>query len=210
LKTYLEGSDSGDRIVFVETDYPLRFGWAPLRSVRTEGAKFIQAPRPELYDLRSDPGELKTTYQTSDPTAQNFQAMLSESKAKMPATTASERSVSQAATTNLNALGYASADSKSGATADLPDPKDKIEEQNLLHAAMIASDDNRSGEARTALEKVLALDDKSPTALRQLGELELQAGDYTKAAEHLQRALKDRPNDSTAAFEAGQALQKSG
>ncbi|PYX01084.1 MAG: hypothetical protein DMG89_02705 [Acidobacteria bacterium] len=210
LKPYIEGTDNSDRIAFGETDYPLRFGWAPLRSVRADGVKFIQAPLPELYNLRADPGELKNTYQKSDPAAQKFQAMLSESKAKMPATTASERSVSQAAATNLNALGYASADSKSGATADLPDPKDKIEEQNLLHTAMIASDDNRQSEARTALEKVLALDDKSPTALRQLGELELRAGDYTKAAEHLQRALKVRPNDATAAFEAGQALQKSG
>ena len=38
---------------------------------------------------------------------------------------------------------------------NLPDPKDKIEEQNLLHVAMMASDDNRTDEARRALEKVL-------------------------------------------------------
>ncbi len=60
----------------------------------------------------------------------------------------------------------------------LPDPKDKIDEQNLLHTAMMASDDNRTDEARQALEKVLQLDPKSPTALRQLGELEFHAGDY--------------------------------
>jgi choline-sulfatase len=211
LKPYLEGTDNSDRIAFGETDYPLRFGWAPLRSVRSEGVKFIQAPRPELYDLRSDPGELKNSYQTSDPTAQKFQAMLAELKAKASPPTAPDTSLSQSAATSLNALGYTNSERKNtGTTADLPDPKDKIEEQNLLHAAMIASDDNRSGEARIALEKVLALDERSPTALRQLGELELQAGDYTKAAEHLQRALKVRPNDATAAFEAGQALQKSG
>jgi choline-sulfatase len=211
LKPYLEGTDNSDRVAFGETDYPLRFGWAPLRSVRADGVKFIQAPRPELYNLHTDPGELKNNYQTSDPTAQKFQAMLSESKAKSPAKTASDGSLSQSVATNLNALGYANSDGKStSSTADLPDPKDKIEEQNLLHIAMIASDDNRPSEARTALEKVLALDDKSPTALRQLGELELQSGDYTNAAEHLKRALKVRPNDATAAFEAGQALQKTG
>ena len=47
-------------------------------------------------------------------------------------------------------------------TSKLPDPKDKIEEQNLLHSAMIASDDNRTDQARRALEKVLQLDPKSP------------------------------------------------
>jgi arylsulfatase A-like enzyme len=34
------------------------FGMAPLFGVRRGGRKWIQAPRPELYDLRADPGEL--------------------------------------------------------------------------------------------------------------------------------------------------------
>ena len=92
----------------------------------------------------------------------------------------------------------------------LPDPKDKIEEQNLLHTAMIASEDNRVAEARQALEKVLALNPKSPTALRQLGELELQAADYEKAVQHLKAAVQMRPDDATAAFYEGQALEKLG
>ena len=60
-----------------------------------------------------------------------------------------------------------------------------------------------------ALQKVLQLDAKSPTALRQLGDLELQAGDYAKAAEHLKGAMEARPDDATTAFHAGQALAKS-
>ena len=75
---------------------------------------------------------------------------------------------------------------------------------------MMASDDNRTDEARQALEKVLQLDPKSPTALRQLGELELQAGDYVRAAEHLKQAREVRPEDSTAAFYEGQAREKTG
>jgi hypothetical protein len=61
-----------------------------------------------------------------------------------------------------------------------PDPKDEIEEANLLHQAMMASEDNRISDARAALEKVLAVDPKSPIALRQISELELNAGDYTR------------------------------
>ena len=51
-------TDTAARTVFGQTDYPLRFGWAPLRSVRKEGFKFIEAPNPELYNLRSDAAEL--------------------------------------------------------------------------------------------------------------------------------------------------------
>jgi len=90
----------------------------------------------------------------------------------------------------------------------MADPKDKIEEQNLLHAAMIASEDNRSADARKNLRKVLVLDPKSAAALRQLGEMEVQAGDYVQAADHLKGALSLRPDDAAASFYAGQALEK--
>ena len=57
----------------------------------------------------------------------------------------------------------------------LPDPKDKIEEQNLLHRAMIAAEDGRSAEARAALDEVVTLDPQSAIALGQLGALKLPA-----------------------------------
>ena len=179
LQPYLGGVESKDRIAIGETDYPVRFGWAPLRSVRAEGFKFIEAPHPELYDLHADPGELANHYAPSDTTVQKLRGLLAEIKASAP-------------------------------PSQLPDPKDKIEEQNLLHTAMIASDDNRIDEARQALEKVLQVDPRSPTALRQLGELELHAGDYARAAAHLKLAREVRPEDSTAAFYEGQAREKTG
>ena len=214
LKPYLASSETRDRVAFGETDYPLRFGWAPLRSVRAEGFKFIEAPHPELYDLHSDPKELANHYEPSNATAQKFRGLLAELRAQS-VTPPSASPASPGANDQLNALGYQSrVDAASSASAAepsrLPDPKDKIEEQNLLHAAMMASDDNRSDEARRALEKVLQLDPKSPTALRQLGELELNAGDYLKAAEHLKQAREVRPEDATAAFYEGQARQKGG
>jgi arylsulfatase A-like enzyme len=55
LEPYLSGDNGGSRRAIGETDYPLHFGWAPLRSMRVDGFKFIEAPKPELYDLRRDP-----------------------------------------------------------------------------------------------------------------------------------------------------------
>jgi choline-sulfatase len=207
--------ETAGRTVFGETDYPLRFGWAPLRSVRGEGFKFIEAPRPEFYDLRSDPRELTNNYAPWDATVQKFRAMLSDLRSKLPPRAPSAGSVSQSTLDELRALGYLGrADASSSTNVPepslLPDPKDKIEEQNLLHKAMIASEDGRSSEARAALEKVLELDPKAPAALRQLGELELRAGDYAKAAEHLKHGREIRPDDATAAFYEGQALKEVG
>jgi arylsulfatase A-like enzyme/thioredoxin-like negative regulator of GroEL len=171
------------RTAFGETDYPLRFGWAPLRSVRAGGFKFIEAPRPEMYDLKADPGESKNIYAAGE---------------------AAEKYRKQIADVDLGLSGDAKAEMQ------LPDPKDKIREQNLLHHAMMASDDNRTGDARAALEKVLAMDAKSATALVQLGELELDAGNFAKAAEYLGRARAVRPEDATAAYYQGEALEKAG
>src|SRR4029077_16138312 len=115
----------------------------------------------------------------------------------------------------LRALGYLGpADAGSSTNVPepslLPDLKDKIEEQNLLHGAMMAADEGRPSEARLGLEKVLDLDPKSQTALLQLGELELHAGKYGKASEYLKRARELHPEDSTAAFYEGMALEKAG
>jgi choline-sulfatase len=217
LQPYFDGTENNDRTAFGETDYPLRFGWAPLRSVRAEGFKFIEAPRPELYDLHADPGELANQFQPSNTTVQKFRGLLAEIKAKAspPSSADASSTAAQGANDQLKSLAYQTEVDTGTSTngsepSRLPDPKDKIEEQNLLHTAMMASDDNRSDEARHTLEKVLELDPKSPTALRQLGELELQAGDYNRAAEHLKQAREVRPEDATAAFYEGQARQKAG
>ena len=39
----------------------LQYGWSALHSLRSPRYKFIQAPRPELYDLAKDPGKRRTS-----------------------------------------------------------------------------------------------------------------------------------------------------
>ncbi|MGB7148047.1 MAG: sulfatase-like hydrolase/transferase [Terriglobales bacterium] len=181
-----EKKSDENRELFGETDYPLRWGWAPLRALRTENAKLIEAPRPELYDLQADAKETKNLYAADGVNLQRLQAEMAKWEAKLP-------------TPNNFAK-----------SEKLPDPKDKIEVQNLLHNAMLASDDNRSNDARQFLEKAAQLDPTSANAVMQLGEIELAAGDYTKAAAHLKRASELRPDDPNAAYEAGEAMEKSG
>jgi arylsulfatase A-like enzyme/lipoprotein NlpI len=195
VKAYFTG-EAADRTAFGETDYPMRFGWAPLRSVRTPAFKFIEAPRPELYDLHADPRELRNTFREENPEVRKSRALLADLRAKLsPASSGQAGEMSSTAQSN---------------SSQLLDPKDKIEEQNLLHRAMIAAEDDQSADARKALEKVLEMDPKSQVALRQLGELELQAGDYSQAAGHLKSALQIRPDDATVAYGLGQALAKTG
>jgi len=216
LEPFLAGIEATPRTVFGETDYPLRFAWAPLRSVRKEGFKLIEAPKPELYDLHADPGELRNHYEPWDGTVQKLRRVLSELAVKAPVPgKISPAAVSASTIDELHALGYlGSADARS--TTDvpepslLPDPKDKIEEHNLLRTAMIASEDGEPDKARVALRKVLQLDEGSAIALRQLGRLEMASGNYAKAAGYLGRAQDAPRNDPTDAFDYARALELSG
>src|SRR6266404_5105256 len=73
-----------NRALFGETDYPLRWGWAPLRALRADNTKLIEAPRPELYDLQADPKELKNLYAPDAAKLQTMQAEMAQWKAKVP------------------------------------------------------------------------------------------------------------------------------
>ena len=214
LKSALLGTEAPSRTVLGETDYPLRFGWAPLRSVRKDAFKFIEAPRPELYDLRSDPGEIRNAYVPWDSTVQKLRKELAKVSAKA-AGKPSAAAVAPSTTDELRALGYLStADARSSTDVPepslLPDPKDKVEEQNLLHVAMMASEDGQTAKARTALEKLLRLDNRSEIALSQLGRLEMESENYTKAALYLGRACEVNPQNATIAYDYGRALELSG
>jgi choline-sulfatase len=203
------------RTAFGETDYPLRFGWAPLRSARGEGFKFIEAPKPELYDLQSDPLELQNNYAPWDVRVQGFRAKMSVLRRKAASRPTSAGAVSSSTIAELEALGYLSGADRASLTDVpepllLPDPKDQIEQLNLLHQAMIASEDGRYGEARSALERIVEIEPQSLAALRLLAEMELHQGEYAIAAEHFKRALIIRPDDASSAFRLGLALHGAG
>jgi arylsulfatase A-like enzyme/Flp pilus assembly protein TadD len=54
------GSHPPDSLAYLETLVPqLDLGWSPLLGMRSDRFKYIRAPRPELYDLREDPGETR-------------------------------------------------------------------------------------------------------------------------------------------------------
>ena len=212
LQPYFTGYEGPGRPALAETDYPSHFGWAPLRSLRADGFKFIEAPRPELYDLNADPGELENKYEPWNLRVQNLRDTLAKTRPKHQQTRAAS-GVGPATIAELKALGYLGP-ADAGSTTNvpepslLPDPKDRIEEQNLIHEAILAQDDGRLSTARLALEEALKLDVSSYIALRQLGDLELAAGNYPSAEAYFRRARAGNPGDPALAFAEGQALEK--
>ena len=202
------------RIALGETDYPLHFGWAPLESARSGEFKFIDAPRPELYDLAADPSETRNLYEPWNGAVQDLRAELSKYRS------AGDRKslpglapVSEQTIQELRALGYFPKVVGSTTVAEpslLPDPKDKIEVQNLLHDAMVHRENNQKLQAEQALHAVLELEPGSGPALVELGELELQANNTRAAIDHLQHAARINPEDARVWFDIGDASDKLG
>jgi|SRR5579872_2677014 len=53
----LTGGGLPRRAIYAESLYAAHFGWGPLRMIREGEFKFIDAAKPELYDLERDPDE---------------------------------------------------------------------------------------------------------------------------------------------------------
>src|SRR3990172_8164795 len=61
LRAFIEGIEDRtvpERPIYSESLYgSVHLGWSELRALERGGFRFIEAPRPELYDLGKDPGE---------------------------------------------------------------------------------------------------------------------------------------------------------
>jgi arylsulfatase A-like enzyme/Tfp pilus assembly protein PilF len=109
----------------------LHFGWSDLRTLREGRFKYIEAPRPELYDLDADPGETHNLEATQTATAEAMRTALAS---YVQAERAAVDKEPEAATVppdlleKLGALGYLGAGGPGSGGEPGADPKDKIEE----------------------------------------------------------------------------------
>ncbi len=143
-------------------------GWSDLRAVRDEHGRFIEAPRPELYDLTRDPRELHDLCSASpalaDRYATRLDAILPDAEVDMRGDDI--RSMDPEVRASLAALGYVWTSSEEGRDPELvlPDPKDRIHlwEDNQRANELVRLE--RYDEAEIALRGVLSEDPASAMA----------------------------------------------
>ncbi len=137
----LRGSAIEDAPAFAESLTPrIHYGWSDLRSVREGRWKFILAPRPELYDLERDPGELRNLADAEPARARALRAGLDrhladDAPGRAPAQKTATRDVPAELVQKLGALGYTSGSAPDVGSAGA-DPKDKIDEYRVLNALL--------------------------------------------------------------------------
>jgi choline-sulfatase len=173
------GGRQGPAAAYSETYFPLFFmNWAPLRAIRDERWKFIDAPAPELYDLTTDPRE-QSNVAAREPTrtAALRRALESASGAGSGAMTTAKPD--REAIEKLAALGYIGATGAStvpSGTASRPDPKAMIGVFNRLRGANDAVTHGRPADAEATAREVLDADRQNAFAVLILAQAQMQQG----------------------------------
>jgi arylsulfatase A-like enzyme/Flp pilus assembly protein TadD len=209
---------AGDRPIYFETYYPLReFGWSELRGLRIGRHKYIDAPRPELYDLSTDPGERHNLYSSHTALAAHFKETLRSEVGKYAAT----RPTAAAATPDPNTVellrslgyvGYVGGVKPPRATSNGPraDPKDKVGVYaDILHALNLATK-GQSPAATRILEGVLRENPEVTSARLVLGVQYQKMGRLSSAADEFAHALSNEPDNALCAFNLAQVLEQQG
>lgn len=119
----LFGGPGPERRIYSETLYPrLRLGWSDLASLIDAHDHYIEAPRPELYDIVSDPGEKRNLAASLPPTFRTRRLELE----RLPRPFELPREMNSEQAHKLASLGYLTVLSPDAARRGLPDPKDQI------------------------------------------------------------------------------------
>ena len=141
------------RRIFSETMYPrIHLGWSDLASLVDATHHYIDAPRPELFDLARDPGEKQNVLADN---RRVYASMRSEVQTHDRTLTA-PANVDPEEAAKLAALGYLGSSSNASADAALPDPKDGIRDLERTGEASALVNQGKYAEAVTILRDVLA------------------------------------------------------
>ena len=184
---------------YSESYYPrFHFGWSDLRTLRTDRYRFIEAPRPELYELGTDPEEVVNLASASPLVVERMREMLAEAEREMGESTAPPQPAEMDDETQkkLASLGYigSTVDTSGVRSADLPDPKDKIDIVNRMHAAR---EDQLRGDSDAAIEKLSRVVVDAPEVIDayfRLGNAYASSGQLDEALAMYRKTLSLKPD----------------
>ena len=183
------GEGPPDAPAYGETFAPrYEFNWSELRFLRTKTFKVIDAPKPEIYDLKTDPEELTNLWGDEAPEAgrrllEELRA-LPEGTAGPSETLASDETVRR----RLESLGYLGAAPSTTARRARPDPKDRVE---VFEQMQVLLDPELSPEERMeGYRQILALEPDNVLARSRLANGLAEAGHLEEAVEAFRELLR--------------------
>lgn len=218
LTTLLRGgSRSVVPAAYAESYYPKwHYGWSELRSLRADGWKVIDAPRPELFALSKDSSESNNLFDTQRALGDRMIAEVVRFEATLTGGAApTVEAPSRETLERLRSLGYVGTSSPLVSTGDRgPDPKDRIEERRTFKRLMSeAIDDmraNRLDDAVRKLRELVRLNDRAYDLHQLLGEVYERQGRREEALGEFEMAALLNPAAAAPHLSAAELLLAAG
>jgi len=167
-------------------------GWAPLHSWSRVGDKFIQAPRPEYYDIARDPAESQNLYRVQGAKAQPLSQALSARLKRAESSAPKEREMTPDEARTLAELGY-SRSTPAAEGAGVLDPKDAITTWAVLTNAQTFSAQGQFDRALADIARVLQTNPADPFAWETSYVVHLRRGELEEAEKSIRRGLELNP-----------------
>src|SRR5262249_29217451 len=135
------------------------FGWSALVSLRLGNQLYVRAPKPELYDLASDPDAKTNLYAAKRASTVRLAIQLDSFVKGISegAPQALQDGLDEKSREKLSALGYTA--SNATRPVSRTDPKDRIDVANDMHDASLAIED---GKEASVIPLLLHVVDKDP------------------------------------------------
>lgn len=189
------------------------FGAAPLRSLQDGTFKYIDSPRPELYDLRADSGEKNNLYAQQNDTASKMKAAMNaivNRYAKNQKDEESKRELAPEEVEQLASLGYIAL-SKGSSSIDLSrDAKDYIQSWNDLNLLTTLLKEEKFPESLLVIQRLRDAGTFPPDA--QIFEAQAYAGlqDHARSISILEKVLQSDPENIQARMAMAYSLKHTG
>ena len=195
LRPLIDGGAALERPLYSESLYAsAHLGWSELRGLERDGFRYIEAPRPELYDLGNDPGERVDLLLAERSRAREMRRELQRLAEELETGSGEAAEIDSDTEARLRSLGYVSS-SRPPQGQSVVDPKDKMAVWNEIQVGIHEYGQGNHVLASRILEKVLATEKDVPLAYETLGSLYMQIGRHAEAEalyrEALARGMED-------------------
>ncbi len=165
---------------YEETMYPkFIMNWAALRGIHTTDWMYVRAPKPELYDLKNDPGELHNVIDAHPKEYRELDKQLKLLMGNNGADKVVSHKMDQQTMERLRSLGYLGGSTQQEINLDSTgiDPKDQIDVLKLVHMAKDSPRDAMPSSRRIELYKeAIQKDPTNPSLYYDLGDEYQQTG----------------------------------
>ncbi len=192
--------------IYAEALYPrYHFGWSELLSLTDERYRFIDAPRPELYDLERDPRERTNLVSERAQAASALRSALTSLVAGRQVDSPS--AVSDEDRQRLAALGYVGTQSSTAThSGQRADPKDKAPLLRTYRQAIELIGDGRLEEGTRLLRQILDEDPEMTDVWSQYASTLGRLGQYHDAFEAYARVIRLQPDEANGPLGAASML----